>query len=284
MNSLWELGPAWLFCPADRPDRYRKALAIADVVIFDLEDAVAPAKKNEARSALRALVAENAFDAGRTVVRVNAPASGVDHVRDLEVVNDLSLPRVMLAKSERVSDIAEIPCDVLVLVESAIGVERVHTLSEAQNVVAMMWGAEDFVASMGGTSSRLSGGQYRDVARFARSRVLTAAKAAGVLALDAVHLNIADAAGLRSECEDAVASGFDGTVAIHPSQVPVIRGAYAPTAAQLEWASRVVARFVDCREGVGTLDGQMIDGPVYRQAQRTLRLAELVRERTTGRP
>jgi len=89
-----------------------------------------------------------------------------------------------------------------------------------------MWGADDLVASMGGTASRRADGFSRDAARFARVRVLTAAKACGLLAIDAVHMEIADADGLAAECHDAVVVEFDATAAIHPSQVPVIRSAY----------------------------------------------------------
>ncbi|HWC21709.1 MAG TPA: CoA ester lyase [Flexivirga sp.] len=271
-------GPAWLFCPADRPDRYPKALAAADVVILDLEDAVAPDKKGMARDALRGLVEDRAFDRDRTVVRINA-ADSAEHVADLQLIDALSLPRVMLAKSENADDIRALSCDVVALVETARGVEHAGALAEPDNTIAMMWGADDLLASMGGTGSRFPDGSYRDVARFARVRVLTAAKAAGLLALDAVHMDIPDTAGLQSECADAVASGFDGTVAIHPGQVAVIRSTYAPTDEQIDWATRLFAHVGDDR-GVATFEGRMVDGPIYKQAERVLRLAELTRAPT----
>ena len=90
-----------------------------------------------------------------------------------------------------------------------------------------MWGAEDLVASLGGTSSRHADGSYRDVARAARANVLLAAGAAGIPAIDTVHLDIDDLDGLRAEAEDAAASGFAATACIHPSHVAVIREAYA---------------------------------------------------------
>lgn len=279
MNDPWQPGPAWLFCPADRPDRYPKALAAADVVILDLEDAVAPDKKSQARDALRSLVTDGALDAERTVVRING-ADSAEQAADIELIRELSIPRVMLAKSEDPQDIRALPCDVVALVETARGLEQTGALAEPDNVVAMMWGADDLVASMGGTASRRPDGTYRDLARFARVRVLTAAKAFGLLALDAVHMDIPDAAGLQAECEDAVASGFDATVAIHPSQIAVIRSTYAPTAEQVDWARRLLAHVGEHR-GVTTFEGRMVDGPIYKQAERVIRLATLTQAATT---
>ncbi|MBF6247602.1 HpcH/HpaI aldolase/citrate lyase family protein, partial [Nocardia elegans] len=113
---------------------------------------------------------------------------------------------------------------------------------------------------------------YRDVARHVRSTSLLAAKAYGKLALDSVYLDIADLDGLRAEAEDAVAVGFDVKVAIHPSQVPVIRAAYAPAPAEIDWARRVLAAVPDNR-GVFAFEGRMVDGPVLRHAEQILRRA-----------
>ena len=267
----WFPGPAWLFCPADRPDRYTKALAVADVVIVDLEDAVAPDARESAREALRTLAASGTLDLGRTVVRVNA-AGTADHAADVTLTTQLRVPRVMLAKTESPSDIAALAHEVVVLLETPAGIERAGELANADNVVAVMWGADDLVAGLGGTASRYPDGRYRDVARYARARALVAAKAANRLALDAVHMNIDDLAGLAAECEDAVAVGFDATVAIHPSQMDVIRAAYAPSADSVAWAQRLLDHVGEAR-GVTTFEGRMVDGPIYRQAERVLRLA-----------
>lgn len=267
----WIPGPAWLFCPADRPDRYPKALAAADVVILDLEDAVAPAGRPAARNALRALAADGALDVERTVVRVNG-VDTPDHAEDLAATAEAGVRRVMVAKSEDPSAVAALPHDVVLLVETPRGVERAGDLAAQPNVVALMWGADDLVAGLGGTASRHPDGRYRDVARYARSRALIAAKAHGRLALDAVHMEIGDVEGLAAECEDAVAVGFDATVAIHPSQVPVIRVAYTPSPARVDWATRLLAHVGEDR-GVTTFEGRMVDGPIFAQAERVLRLA-----------
>lgn len=269
--SDWFPGPAWLFCPADRPDRYPKALARADLVIVDLEDAVAPVNRPAARDALRQLAGGGVLDPSRTLVRINGTQSS-DHPLDLELISEVGLPRVMLAKSEDPVGLAAIEQQVVLLVETPRGIERVAELAAQENVIGVMWGADDLVAGLGGTTSRHADGRYRDVARFARSRTLIAAKAAGQLAIDAVHMDIGDTTGLAAECEDAVASGFDATAAIHPSQIPVIRAAYAPSPQQIDWATRLLAH-VGADRSVTTFEGRMVDGPVYSQAERVLRLA-----------
>lgn len=264
----WQPGSAWLFCPADRPERWAKAAAVADVVIIDLEDAVAPAAKAAARDAVRA----GDLDPDRTVLRINA-AGTADHDADLALLADLPLRRVMLAKAEDPATLAALDGrEVVVLVESPLGVLRVGELAAAANVVGVMWGADDLVAGLGGMTSRRADGSYRDVARHARSCALIGAKASGRLAIDAVHMDIPDTEGLRAECADAVAVGFDATVAIHPSQVEVIRSAYRPSDERVSWARRLLDAVGDDR-GVTTFEGRMVDGPIFRQAERVLRLA-----------
>jgi citrate lyase subunit beta/citryl-CoA lyase len=156
--------------------------------------------------------------------------------------------------------------DVIALCETAAGVLAAPEMAAVPHVVALMWGAEDLVASLGGTSSRREDGEYRDVARFARSAVLLAAAANDTAAIDAVHVNIPDVVGLAAEARDAAAVGFAATACIHPSQVAIIREAYAPTAAELEHARAVLAA-ASGEHGVFTFEGQMVDEPVLWHAR-----------------
>jgi citrate lyase subunit beta / citryl-CoA lyase len=188
-------GPAWLFCPADRPDRYHKALNVADVVILDLEDAVSPSKRSGARDALRRFAGDGRVDFDRIVVRING-AETRDHIEDLTVVAEIGIRRVMVSKCEVPASVAAISHEVIALVETPRGLEEVGALAAEPNVVAIMWGADDLVAGMGGTASRHRNGTYRDVARYARSRALVAAKAHGRLALDGVRPDSLDATSL----------------------------------------------------------------------------------------
>jgi len=258
-------GPALLFCPADRPDRYAKAAAAADSVILDLEDAVAPENRASARESLVA----TALDPSRTIVRVN-PAGTPDFELDLDAVRRSGYRSVMLAKTETPEQLdALADFAVIALCETPAGVEHAGAIAAVPQVIALMWGAEDLVGAIGGRSSRHADGSYRDVARFARSRVLIAAAAAGKVAIDTVHLDIADLDGLATEVEDAAAVGFAATACIHPSQVAVIRAGYAPTADEIAWAERVLSA-AEANAGVFRFEGRMVDGPVLMQARSVL--------------
>jgi citrate lyase subunit beta/citryl-CoA lyase len=262
-------GPALLFCPGDRPERFAKAAAAADMVILDLEDAVAPAAKDAARAA----VGRAELDPARTIVRVNAASSG-QQFADLAAVRQSPFRLVMLAKAESTVELDRLEgFSVIALCESARGVLAVEELAAHPSVVGLSWGAEDLVASLGGRSSRAPEGGYRDVARHARARVLIAAAAAGKPAFDAVHLDIADEAGLAAEATDAAASGFAGSMCIHPRQVETIRRAFAPSPESVAWAQRVLGAADAAGSGVFVVDGRMVDEPLLRQARRIVAAA-----------
>jgi citrate lyase subunit beta/citryl-CoA lyase len=263
-------GPAWLFCPADRPERFEKAAAAADVVILDLEDGVAAKDREAAR---RALI-ETPLDPNRTVVRVN-PSGTPDHQLDLEALSGTAYTTVMLAKTEEPQQVRDLaPLDVVVLIETPLGALAVNELARIDNSLALMWGAEDLFAVLGGTANRYPDGSYREVARHVRSQTLLAAKAYERMALDSVYLDIKDLDGLGKEVDDAVAVGFDAKVAIHPSQVAVIRTGYAPTPEQVEWAQAVLTAAASER-GVFQFDGLMVDAPVLRRAERIVASANV---------
>jgi citrate lyase subunit beta/citryl-CoA lyase len=258
-------GPALLFCPADRPERYDKAAATADMVILDLEDGVIAHDRPAAREAL----VRSALDPRRTIVRLN-PVGTADHESDLEALSETPYEIVMLAKTESVDQVKALqPRRVIALCETPLGVLIAPEIAAADNVVALMWGAEDLIAALGGSSSRHADSTYRDVARVARAQVLLAAGASRRVAIDAVHLDIADLDGLRAEAEDGVASGFCATACIHPTQVAVVQNAYRATADETAWATTVVEMAKTTR-GVFTYEGRMIDAPLLRQAQRIL--------------
>lgn len=262
-------GPAMLFCPADRPERYNKAAERADVVILDLEDAVAPDRREAAREALIA----NQLDPDRTIVRINASTTG-EARRDLAAIAETTYRVVMIAKAQTAEEVARTEMQTIALIETPLGAVNVNEIAAAPNVIGLMWGAEDLVAGLGGSSSRFSpdeprAGTYRDLPRYVRAAVRLAAAANDRFAVDAVHLDIDDVAGLRDEVLDAVALGYQATACIHPSQVATIRDAYRPTAEQIEWATALVAA-ADDHSGVFTHDGKMIDGPVLNQARAVL--------------
>lgn len=268
--SVLDRGPALLFTPADRPDRVVKAATRADAVIVDLEDGVAPEDRERAREALLALD----VDPAGVVVRLN-PVGTSDFAADREAVMRTDFRTVMVAKTEAAAQLDAIPagCAVIALCETARGIVHAEEIARHPAVIALMWGAEDLIASLGGTASRFSDGHYRDVARHARSRVLLAAGAAERAAIDAVHLDIADLHGLAEECRDGAAVGFVATACIHPSQVDVVRDAYRPDAAAVNRARRLLEA-ARGEPGVFRFDGLMVDEPVLRHARSLVARAE----------
>lgn len=272
------MGPALLFCPADRPERYQKAADRADAVILDLEDAVAAADKQRARGAILAQVGATGdvpeLDPSRTIIRVN-PAGTEEFEKDLHCLRHTPYHTVMLAKAETPRQVEALEgYQVIALCETALGVLNAPAIAAAPNVVALMWGAEDLLATLGGTSSRKDDGGYRAVALHARSSVLLAARASGKEAVDAVYVNIPDLAGLEVETADAVASGFGSKACIHPSQAAVVRSAYAPSDAEVAAAEALLEAAESAGSGVFRYQGKMIDGPILKHAQEIIRRAQ----------
>ena len=271
------MGPALLFCPADRPERYQKASDRADAVILDLEDAVAPADKQRARGAILAQLGAGGevpeLDPSRTIVRIN-PAGTEEFEKDLHCLAHTPYKTVMLAKAESAEQLRQLEdFHVIALCETAAGVLNAPAIAAEPNVVALMWGAEDLLASLGGTSSRKDDGGYRAVALHARSSVLLAAGAFGKAAVDAVYVNIPDLEGLAVEAADAVASGFSSKACIHPTQAAVVRGAYAPSQADVSAATELLQAAASAGSGVFQYNGRMIDGPILKHAESTIRRA-----------
>ncbi|MFK0008737.1 HpcH/HpaI aldolase/citrate lyase family protein [Paenarthrobacter sp. NPDC090520] len=267
------MGPALLFCPADRPERFGKAADRADAVILDWEDAVAPADKQRAREAVLAQQGAGGLEPSRTIVRVN-PVGSPDFELDLAALEKTPYRTVMLAKAEDASQVKALEgYRVIALCETAAGVVNAASIAAQPNVVALMWGAEDLLASLGGLSSRNDDGGYRAVALHSRSAVLLAAKAAGKEAIDAVYVNIPDLDGLSAEAEDAVASGFGAKACIHPNQVAVVREAYAPAPEAVAHASELLEAATAAGSGVFQFKGKMIDGPILKHAESVLRRA-----------
>ncbi|MHC8607248.1 HpcH/HpaI aldolase/citrate lyase family protein [Paenarthrobacter ureafaciens] len=271
------MGPALLFCPADRPERYSKAADRSDAVILDLEDAVSPVDKQRARGAILAQLGAAGdtpeLEPSRTIVRVN-PVGSAEFEKDLHSLARTPYRTVMVAKAESAEDMRALDgYRVIALCETAAGVLNAAAIAAEPNVVALMWGAEDLLASLGGLSSRNDDGGYRAVALHARSTVLLAAKAAGKEAIDAVYVHIPDLDGLAMESRDAVASGFGAKACIHPSQVAAVREAYAPAPEAVEEARELLDAASAAGSGVFQFKGKMIDGPILKHAESVLRRA-----------
>lgn len=269
MTGWHPAGPALLFCPADRADRYAKAYARADMVVLDLEDGVAEPDKEAAREALRTAAGE--LDPARTIIRIN-PEESPHHAADLGLLDALGEQpsAVMLPKASDPARLAALaPRPVIALCETAAGVLAAPELAGVANCAALTWGGEDLIADLGGRSSRGPDGGYRDVVRTSRARVLLAAAAARVPAIDAIWTAIGDLDGLAAEAEDGAASGFAAKMLIHPSHVPAVRAAYRPAPEEVDWARRVLAA-AETSAGAFTIDGRMIDAPLIAHARAIL--------------
>lgn len=264
-------GPAWLFCPGDRPERYAKAAAVADMVILDLEDAVGPDAKDGARSAVVAGL--DALDPAGVLVRINASGSPW-HDDDLAALAARPDVPVMLPMTARAADVLALaPRPVVALCETAAGVLAAPEIAAASNCVGIMWGSEDLRADLGGRSARTAAGGYRPALAEARTRILYAARAAGVMPVDTVLVDIADLERLRTDTADAVADGYAAKACIHPTQVAVVREAFRPTPTEIADAHAVLAAAERHTAGVFALDGRMVDAPVLAHAREVLRQA-----------
>ncbi|PXY27912.1 HpcH/HpaI aldolase/citrate lyase family protein [Prauserella muralis] len=269
-----------LYVPADRPDRVSKALASdADVVLVDLEDAVAPARKDEARAAMLRLLAD-ASPARPVQVRLNRPGTPW-HAGDLAAV--AGLPAAVGARLPKIEEpdevralAAALPGRALhPLLESALGVERALEIATASPQVASV--------GLGEADLRSDLGVADDAGlTWARSRVVVAARAARLPppAMSA-YPHVRDLAGLAASCREGRALGFRGRTAIHPAQLDTIRAAFLPTAEEIERAREVVSRLAGATQaGVGALalaDGTFLDVAMLEQARAVLALAGVPR-------
>ncbi|PSP78753.1 CoA ester lyase [Halobacteriales archaeon QS_4_69_225] len=264
-----------LFSPGDRPELMRKAPeAGADTVVFDLEDAVAPARKSEARSAVADVLTDAAFDPDAEVcVRVDADAATAADDLDAVLDGDPRLDSVMVPKAASAAGIREVAelvaargadLPLVALCESARGVLAAEEIAAVPAVDAVAFGAEDLAADVGAT--RTEGGEE---VSHARQRVVLAAAAADVDAIDTVFTDIEATDRLAEATATAAQLGYDGKMAIHPAQVEVINEAFTPDPEEVEWAEKVLAaREAADDRGVVRVDDEMIDAPLVARAER----------------
>jgi (S)-citramalyl-CoA lyase len=271
-----------LFLPANRPDRYPKALASgADSVCVDLEDAVGPEFKAEAREALVRLLATRPDHPAELIVRIN-PARSEIGLRDLlalvETAGSHPPDAVMLPKlsgPDEVAWVAELlepghpSVELIAMIETARGLEAAAEIASASpKVSALILGGVDLSAELGST---------RDWAPmlYPRSRVVHAAALARIAAVDLPYLDVTDLAGLERETKLSKSLGLTGRTAVHPTQVEPIQRIFSPTAEEVDRARRVIEAYEKNQGGVLLVDGKLIERPVILAAQRILASAAL---------
>ncbi len=290
---------SWLFVPGDSEKKLGKAAATgADVLILDLEDSVAHENKAAARAMSGQWLAahrQQGTDGKRQGrwVRINALDSRMWR-EDLLAVLPGGPDGIMLPKSAGPESVQQLAAEIYELEsrsglapnavkimplvsETARAALTIPAYAEAMmpRLAGLTWGAEDLSAAIGATRKRDADGRWTDTFRYARTQTLLTAHACAVMAIDTLHADFADAAGLKRAAEEARADGFAGMLAIHPAQVEVINQAFTPSEAELTEARAIVEAF-KANPGAGTLqiDRRMIDMPHYKLALRVLGLEE----------
>jgi citrate lyase subunit beta/citryl-CoA lyase len=284
---------SFLFVPGDSEKKLAKADGIAaDVLIFDLEDAVAPERKTAARGLVREYLAARPDTRRRQLwVRIN-PRDHAEAGADLGAVMPMRPDGIVLPKTRSPEDVEVLGQRIghyegeydmrigstLILPVATETPQSLFSLGEyarcRKRLAGITWGAEDLAAAVGATSNREADGRWTAPYQMVRSLCLFAAHAAGVEAIDTLWANFRDPAGLEASCAEARRDGFSGKLAIHPDQVEVINRCFTPSAEEIERARRIVGLF-EANPGAGTLamDGSMLDLPHLRQARRILALA-----------
>ncbi len=280
---------SWLFVPGDRPDMVAKAFGSgADAVIVDLEDAVLPENKPRARTILPSIAKDVSSTAPQFWVRINSLQTK-DSLLDLAAVVPAAPVGVVLPKAESSSAVIQLG-HLLSQIGAARGLSSLKTRILAiatetprsvfelgsyavsgPRLAGLTWGAEDLSAAVGALSARDEHGAFTPLYTLARSLCIAGAAAAGVAAIETIYPAFRDIEGLRAYAQTARRDGFQGMLALHPAQVPVINEAFTPTSAEFAYAERVVAAF-DANPGRGAvaLDGKMLDAPHLKQARQIL--------------
>jgi citrate lyase subunit beta/citryl-CoA lyase len=273
MSDAWTHARTYLFVPGTRPERFDKALASgADIVVLDLEDAVADNDKQSARQTVAAWIGAAAVaDRARAVVRIN-DAKSAWFADDVQALREAGALGVLLPKAESAQEIRAtkslLPmANVLALIESAHGVVHADTIAAA-GASRLVFGTLDFALDLDiDISNDASGLAY------AASRIALASRVAGLPSpVAGVTPQIDDTARLVADLAAARSQGFGAKLCIHPKQVEPIHAALRPSPEAVDWARRVIAAEA-ASPGAARLEGRMVDRPVVLQAQRTLNRA-----------
>jgi citrate lyase subunit beta / citryl-CoA lyase len=274
-----------LYLPGNTPKLMLNAgVHRPDGIILDLEDSVAPAKKDEARLLVRNALRQVDFYGVERMVRINQGERGLD---DLGFVVPHNPNLILLPKCETADQIRLVeerisalsvenkvthPIHLMPIIESALGVVNAYSIAMASpNVVALAIGLEDYTADLGAPRTQEGRETF-----YARSTLVNAARAAGIQTIDSVFSDVSDMDALREVVRESKALGFDGMGCIHPRQIRVIHEALAPSVDEIEKAKKIVLAFDEAEAqglGVVSLGSKMIDPPVVKRAQGTIDLA-----------
>ena len=274
-----------LYLPGNTPNMMLNAgIHNPDGIILDLEDSVAPAKKEEARLLVRNALLQVNFYGAERMVRINQGQRGLD---DLKYIIPYNVHLLLVPKCENAEYIQQLdkeiekikkqhninhPIFYMPIIESAMGVEKAYEIAVAsQNVVSMAVGLEDYTADMGVRRTKQG-----NESLYARTRVVNACHAAKIQPIDSVFSDVADMEGLKENVKTSKSLGFEGMGCIHPRQINVIQDSFAPEPDEIEKAKKIVLAFVEAEKkglGVVSLGTKMIDPPVVKRNQKIINLA-----------
>jgi citrate lyase subunit beta / citryl-CoA lyase len=274
-----------LYLPGNNPSLMINAgLHSSDGIILDLEDSVAPEKKDEARILVRNALRQMDFYGAERMVRINQGDMGL---KDLRSVIPHNVNLILIPKCEKEEQVKLVDAEIKLLkkafkikhtvflmpiIESAKGIENAYNIANASgNIVALAIGLEDYTADLG-VQRTIEGKE----SFYARTRLVVAAKAAGIQPIDSVFSDVADMEGLKQNVINSKALGFEGMGCIHPRQVAVINAGFAPDEAEIEKSKKIVLAYEEARNaglGVVALGSKMIDAPVVTRAQKCIDLA-----------
>lgn len=267
------LARSWLFLPSYN-GRFvdSAARAGADNVVLDLEDAVPDPLKSEARSSLIRSVEEiREKTEKKPWVRINGSDSS-EFLDDLAAVTELPISGVVIPKVETVEEVAAVENflgsekKLVLLIESAMGVENVHQIATRTRTLAgVMFGHEDYLADIGHWSDSQTG-----ATAYARGRVLNAAKASRISAIDTPFVLLDDNAGLEKVANNSAGDGFDGMIVLHPRQVETVNFAFSPTTRQIKEAEHLVSASEASGGAVSFSGGVFVARPLVKRAKRIL--------------
>lgn len=269
-----------LYLPGSEPKYFiNAALHAPDAVILDLEDSVHPAEKDAARILVRNALRAVDFGAAERMVRINQLPLGLADLEevvpaapDLILIPKVESPEQVVAVERHIREISDRPPWLMPILESAMGIENALAIAAASKLnAALTIGLEDYTADLGVAKS-VEGSE----SLYARCRVVNAARAAGLQAIDSVFGDVADMEGLRRWGQAARALGFEGMGCIHPLQIAVIHESFAPSQAEIGKAARIVAAFEEAQArglGVVSLGSKMIDPPVVERALKLIQRA-----------
>jgi citrate lyase subunit beta/citryl-CoA lyase len=281
---------SWLFVPGDSEKKLAKVAACgADVVIVDLEDAVAPQAKAFARPLACEWLCANREGESQRWVRINALDTLLWR-EDLAAVMPGAPDGVMVPKAAGPEQLQPLAAEIYELEQrhgipagstrllplvsetpaAALGIAA-YASDSLSRLAGLTWGAEDLSAAIGASRKRDEAGRWTDAFRMVRAQVLLTAHARGLLPIDTLHADFRDLEGLERAARESHADGFAGMLAIHPAQVPVINAAFMPSEEEIAEARRIVEAFA-AAPGTGalSLEGRMLDQPHLEQARKLL--------------